>query len=251
MCVHVRSQPCTSAALGPRHGPWRWTRYARRVIPPLRVIDLGTREFAEVWRLQLELVAARQRDEIADTLLVVEHPHVITMGRGTRRENLLATDGVPVFAIERGGDVTYHGPGQLVAYPIFRLGAGERDLHLYMRRLEEIVIRTAAELGAVAGRREGSTGVWTTGLPARKLASLGVAVKRGWVTLHGLALNVATDLGRFAAINPCGFDAGVMTSLSAELGRAVTVAEVAPALIRHAAAVFERRLAVLDDGLST
>jgi lipoyl(octanoyl) transferase len=221
------------------------------VSPPLRVIDLGTREFAEVWRLQLELVAARQRDEITDTLLVVEHPHVITMGRGARRENLLATDGVPVFAIERGGDVTYHGPGQLVGYPIFRLGEGERDLHLYLRRLEEVVIRTAGELGVVAVRRPPATGVWTTGVPARKLASLGVAVKRGWVTLHGLALNVATDLGRFAAINPCGFDAGVMTSLSAALGRAVTVAEVAPALIRHAAVVFERRLTVLEDGFST
>jgi lipoate-protein ligase B len=250
VCVNVWRKLALSVAL-PGHGRWRRARYARQVSPPLRVIDLGTREFAEVWRLQLELVAARQRDEIPDTLLVVEHPHVITMGRGARRENLLAIDGVPVFAIERGGDVTYHGPGQLVAYPIFRLEQGERDLHLYMRRLEEVVIRTAGELGVAAGRQQGSTGVWTTGVPARKLASLGVAVKRGWVTLHGLALNVATDLGRFSAINPCGFDAGVMTSLSAVLGRAVTVAEVAPALIRHAAVVFDRRLSVEDHGLST
>jgi lipoyl(octanoyl) transferase len=218
-------------------------RYARSMErPTMRVIDLGSGEFGEVWRLQLELVAARQGDQIADTLLLVEHPHVITMGRGARRENLLHTDGVPVFAIERGGDVTYHGPGQLVGYPIFRLGEGERDLHLYMRRLEEVIIRTAEELGVVAGRREGSTGVWTTGAPPRKLASLGVAVKRGWVTLHGLALNVATDLERFAAINPCGFDAGVMTSLSAERGQPVAVADVTAVLVRHTAAVFERRV---------
>ena len=234
-----------------RRGRPTRTRYARPVRPLLRVIDLGTREFAEVWRLQLEMVTARQRDEIPDTLLVVEHPHVITMGRGARPENLLVTADVPVFAIERGGDVTYHGPGQLVGYPIFRLGQGERDLHLYMRRLEEVVIRTAGELGVAAGRQQGSTGVWTTGVPARKLASLGVAVKSGWVTLHGLALNVATDLARFSAINPCGFEAGVMTSLSAVLGRPVAVAEVAPALIQHAAAVFERRLAVAGEGLST
>jgi lipoate-protein ligase B len=213
------------------------------ILPALRVLELGTREFAEVWRMQLDLVGARQRDEVPDTLILVEHPHVITMGRGARRDNLLATDGMPVFAIERGGDVTYHGPGQLVGYPIFRLVEGERDLHLYLRRLEEVVIRTAAELGVAAERQEGSTGVWTGGgPPRRKLASLGVAVKRGWVTLHGLALNVATDLTRFAAINPCGFDAAVMTSLSSLLGRGVTVAEVAPVLVRHVAAVFERRV---------
>jgi lipoyl(octanoyl) transferase len=209
------------------------------VSPPLRVIELGTRPFDEVWRLQLELVAARQRDEAPDTLLLVEHPHVITLGRAARRQNLLAAGDTPVFEIERGGDVTYHGPGQLVGYPIFKLGEGERDLRLYLRRLEEVIIRTAGELGVAAERRQGATGVWT---PAgRKLASLGVAVKRGWVTLHGLALNAATELGRFAAINPCGFDAAVMTSLSAELGREVSVAEAAAPLVRHAAAVFDRQ----------
>jgi lipoyl(octanoyl) transferase len=208
----------------------------------LRVVDLGTRDFAEVWRMQLDLVEARQRDQAPDTLLLVEHPHVITLGRGARQENVLAAGDVPVFAIERGGDVTYHGPGQLVGYPIFKLDGVERDLHLYLRRLEESIIRTAADLGVVAGRQEGATGVWTSATPPRKLASLGVAVKRGWVTLHGLALNVATDLTRFGAINPCGFNAEVMTSLSAALGRAVSLAEVKPALVRHAAEVFERRL---------
>lgn len=210
-------------------------------VHPFRVIDLGTREYAEVWTLQLELVAARQRDEIADTLLLVEHPHVITLGRGAKRENLLDTGGIPVFAIERGGDVTYHGPGQLVGYPIFRLRDHEKDLHLLMRRIEETLIRSAAALGLPTGRRDGWTGVWTLPEPQRKLASIGVAVKK-WVTLHGFALNVSTELSRFAAINPCGLDAAVMTSLAECLGRPVTVAELKPLVIRHAAQVFERRV---------
>jgi lipoate-protein ligase B len=204
-------------------------------------MDLGTRAFEEVWKLQLELVAARQRDEIPDTLVLVEHPHVITLGRGARRENLLRPEDVPVFAIERGGDVTYHGPGQLVGYPILLLRQHERDLHRYMRNLEEMLIRAVGELGVTGGRRAGWTGVWTTDPEQRKLASLGVAVKR-WVTLHGFALNVATDLSRFAAINPCGLDAAVMTSLSVVLGRPVALDALKPAVARHAAAVFERAL---------
>jgi lipoate-protein ligase B len=171
----------------------------------------------------------------------VEHPHVITLGRGTKRENLLAPADTPIFEIERGGDITYHGPGQLVGYPIFRLREHERDLHLYMRRLEETVIRTLAAVGLAAGRRTGWTGVWTLPEPQRKLASLGVAVKK-WVTLHGFALNVCTDLSRFTAINPCGLDAAVMTSVSACLGRPVTVDQLKPILAGAAAEVFERAL---------
>jgi lipoate-protein ligase B len=210
-------------------------------VHPFRVVDLGTREFGEVWKLQLELVGARQRDEIDDTLLLVEHPHVITLGRSTKRENLLRPEDTPIFEIERGGDITYHGPGQLVGYPIFRLRDHEKDLHLYMRRIEETLIRTVATLGLAAGRRPSWTGVWTVPEPQQKLASIGVAVKK-WVTLHGFALNVATDLGRFAAINPCGLDAAVMTSVSACLGRPVTLSEVKAALPAQVADVFERRL---------
>ena len=209
---------------------------------PLRVLDLGLREFGEVWKQQLELLGARQRDEIDDTLVLVEHPHVITLGRGAKRENLLHPADTPVFEIERGGDITYHGPGQLVGYPIFKLRDAERDLHLYMRRLEETIIRTLAALGLPAGRRAGWTGVWTVPEPQQKLASIGVAVKK-WVTMHGFALNVATDLARFTAINPCGLDAAVMTSASACLGRAVTLDECKPLVIEAAAEVFERRLA--------
>jgi lipoate-protein ligase B len=198
---------------------------------PARVLDLGTRDFADVWRLQLELVAARQRDEIPDTLLLVEHPHVLTLGRGAHAENLREGHAMPTFAIERGGDVTYHGPGQLVGYPILLLREPERDLHRYLRGLEEALIATCAALGVATGRRAGATGVWTTEVPPRKLASIGIAVKR-WVTLHGFALNVATDLGRFDAINPCGFDASVMTSLSRCLGRPVALAEVTELVTR-------------------
>src|SRR5690349_20494583 len=191
---------------------------------PARVVDLGTREYGEVWELQRHLVAARQREEIPDTLLLVEHPNVITLGRGSHKENLIAPGDMPIFEIERGGDVTYHGPGQLVGYPIFLLRESERDLHAYLRNLEEAIIRTLAEFGLQGTRKEGWTGVWNAGAE-RKLASIGVAVKR-WVTLHGFALNVATDLGRYAAINPCGLDAAMMGSMAGELGQPVDMAAV-------------------------
>jgi lipoate-protein ligase B len=204
-----------------------------------RLVDLGLREYGEVWAHQRELLSARQRDEIPDTLLLVEHPHVITAGRSAHKENLLTTGDVPVFEIERGGDVTYHGPGQLVGYPIFLLREEERDLHVYLRNLEEAIIRACARFGLPGERKSGWTGVWTTG-GARKLASIGVAVKR-WVTMHGFALNVSTDLGRFAAINPCGLDAAVMGSMSGELGRPVAVAAVKDVLRDSFADVFGRR----------
>jgi lipoate-protein ligase B len=205
---------------------------------PARVVDLGTREFGEVWELQRQMVAARQRDEIPDTLILVEHPNVITLGRGTHKENLVAPGDTPMFEIERGGDVTYHGPGQLVGYPIFLLRQSERDLHAYLRNLEEALIQTVEECGLPAGRRESWTGVWNRDAD-RKLASIGVAVKR-WVTLHGFALNVATDLTRFAAINPCGLEATVMASLTSLLGRDVTLAEVKPIVARRMGSVFGR-----------
>jgi lipoate-protein ligase B len=203
---------------------------------PAQLIDLGRRDFAETLTMQRDLCAARQRDEIPDTLLLVEHPHVITLGRGTHKENLLNTEGVPVYEIERGGDVTYHGPGQLVGYPVVLLRPGERDLHRYLRNLEEAIIRALAELGLATGRRESWTGVW---IGNAKLASIGVAVKK-WVTLHGFALNVSTDLRMFGTINPCGLQANVMTSVAAALGREVTIAEVAPLVARHLGEIMGR-----------
>jgi lipoyl(octanoyl) transferase len=208
---------------------------------PARTLDLGTRAFHEVLALQRDLVAARQADTIPDTLVLVEHPEVITLGRSAKLDNVLAPGAIPVVSIERGGDVTYHGPGQLLAYPIFRLRDGERDLHQYLRGLEEAVLRTLADFDLAGMRIPGRTGVWI-GEPAsaRKLASIGVAVRR-WVTMHGLALNVNTDLGRFAAIKPCGFAAGVMTSMARELGRPLDMVAVKQALAGHLAHVLRRQ----------
>jgi lipoyl(octanoyl) transferase len=183
-----------------------------------RIVDLGTAPYREVWARQLELVEQRHAGEAPDTLLLVEHPHVFTLGR--RREaasNVLAPGDVEVVAVERGGDVTYHGPGQLVAYPIVELAEAERDLDRYLRRLEEAVIATCGGFGLVADREPGKTGVWCG--PAerrRKLCSMGISCRR-WVTFHGLALNVTTDLAYFGRINPCGFEARVMTSMAVEL----------------------------------
>jgi lipoyl(octanoyl) transferase len=191
-------------------------------------------------RAQRDLVAARQADAILDTLVLVEHFDVITLGRSARRENVLAAGEVPVLAVERGGDVTYHGPGQLVAYPIFLLRKDERDVHRYLRGLEESIIQTLADFGIVGTRRPGKTGVWTADEPSpRKLASIGVAIRK-WVTLHGLALNVNTDLARFAAINPCGFDASVMTSMARELGPEVNLEAVEKSLAKHLGRIFGR-----------
>jgi lipoyl(octanoyl) transferase len=190
---------------------------------PWRVADLGTLAYREAWERQLALVDARKIGGGEDTLFLVEHPHVITLGRKrTATANVVAAGEVEVVEIERGGDVTYHGPGQLVAYPVVLLGEGERDLHRFLRGLEEAVIQTLARFGVTAGREPGKTGVWIDG---RKLCSMGIACRR-WVTFHGLALNVSTDLRQFRRINPCGFEAGIMTSMEAELGAAPPMADV-------------------------
>jgi lipoyl(octanoyl) transferase len=206
---------------------------------PARTMDLGVRDYREILRLQQDLVAARHAGEIVDTLLLVEHPDVITLGRSAKPSNLIDPGAIPVVAIERGGDVTYHGPGQLVAYPILLLDEDERDLHRYLRNLEEAIIRTVADFGILAARCQGKTGVWTVRAEARKLASIGVAVRR-WVTFHGLALNVSTALARFAGIHPCGFDAAVMTSMQRELERPVELARVKARLCWHLGAVLGR-----------
>ena len=186
---------------------------------PWSVVELGLTSYRDAWARQLALVEQRQLGTAPDTLLLVEHPHVFTLGR--RREaagNVLAAGDVEVIEIERGGDVTYHGPGQIVAYPIVLLGEGERDLHRYLRNLEEAVIATCQRFGLAADREPGKTGVWC-GPPERrkKLCSMGIACRK-WVTFHGLALNVTTDLGYFGRINPCGFASSVMTSMATELG---------------------------------
>ncbi len=189
----------------------------------LRIEDLGRRPYAEVLELQRDLRRRRIEGELGeDVLLLVEHPPVVTLGRGTRASSLpiapaeLERRGVEVFEVERGGDVTFHGPGQLVGYPILDLREHRQDLHWYLRSLEDALIQALGQLGIEAGRNPGLTGVWTAG---RKIASIGIHVKQ-WVTLHGFALNVTTDLDPFDLIVPCGIRQVVMTSVAAELLRA-------------------------------
>jgi lipoate-protein ligase B len=189
----------------------------------LWVAELGRRPYAEVLEIQRAAAAARITGEIPqDVLLLVEHPPVITLGRGARdpahltaSPALLAARGVEVFEVERGGDVTFHGPGQLVGYPILDLARHRQDLHWYLRQLEELLIRALGTLGVTADRTPGLTGVWTCG---RKIASIGVHT-RHWVTWHGFALNVSTDLSYFDLMVPCGISGVTMTSIEGELAR--------------------------------
>jgi lipoyl(octanoyl) transferase len=189
---------------------------------PLVVHDLGPRPYTEVLELQRELRRQRLAGELAqDVLLLVEHDPVVTLGRATRPASLplpageLERRGIEVVEVERGGDVTFHGPGQLVGYPILDLMQHRKDLHWYLRQLESALIQALGQLGVPAERNPGLTGVWTRG---RKIASIGVHVKQ-WVTLHGFALNVTTRLDQFDLIVPCGIRDVVMTSVAQELGR--------------------------------
>ena len=174
----------------------------------LEVRRLQRTSFEVVHELQRELVEQRLRGEIGDVLLLVEHEPVITIGRGTDRADV-AQARLPIVEVERGGEATYHGPGQLVAYPILLLPEGRRDLHRYLRDLEEVVLRVLAEFDVTGTRRPGLTGVW---IGERKVCSIGVSVRR-WVTWHGLALNLDADLEHFAQFRPCGLDAAVMANV--------------------------------------
>ena len=186
----------------------------------VRIIDLGRQAYLPVLDLQRRLVRARLDGVLhEDLLLLVEHDPVVTLGRGTRQtslplpESVLRERGYEVVEVERGGDVTVHAPGQLVGYPIIDLQRHKPDLHWYLRQLEDTMIRGLADLGLDAERNPGKTGVWVSG---RKIGSIGVHVKR-WVTLHGLALNITTDLRMFNVVVPCGIDGVVMTSVRNEL----------------------------------
>jgi lipoate-protein ligase B len=192
-------------------------------------VPCGRLAYGDAWALQKTLLEARQAASVPDTVLFVEHPPVITLGRAARASNvvaapgLLATRGIDVFQIERGGDVTYHGPGQLVGYPILDLRAFDEDVARYVRALEGALIAALGTWGIEARRLAGYPGVWTGGA---KIAAIGVAVKRK-VTMHGFALNVDPDLAAFDLINPCGLGRPV-TSMARTLGRPVSLEEAAP-----------------------
>ena len=204
-----------------------------------QIVDLGLVGYAEAYALQKRIVAARKAEAIEDVLLLCEHPHVITQGRNGKREHLLASEhvlqqkGIEYYETTRGGDITYHGPGQIVGYPILNLGAIRRDVVWYVRTLEEAMIQATAEFGIKAERVAGKTGIWVRiGNTEEKLAAIGVHISR-WVTSHGFAYNVSTDLRNFDLIVPCGIADRKATSLEKLLGRSVEEKEVSPRIAKH------------------
>ena len=207
----------------------------------LQVERLGIVPYAEALALQAERVKQRRAGVIPDTLLLLEHPHVITLGSGSHAEHILLSDeeraarGIELWETGRGGDVTYHGPGQLVGYPILDLKPDRCDLHQYLRELEEMLMGVLAEFGLAGCRRPGLTGVW---VEDRKLAAIGVRVSSGWITSHGFALNVSTDLSFFGAIIPCGIREHGVGSLGHELGREVPMRDAEAAVVRGMQQVF-------------
>ncbi|MBA2426665.1 MAG: lipoyl(octanoyl) transferase LipB [Actinobacteria bacterium] len=207
---------------------------------------LGSVDYATAWAAQGELFEARRSGTAGDCLMLLEHPHTYTLGRRTRPEDVIydaaerAARSIATFEVDRGGRSTYHGPGQLVGYPIIEL-EDRYDAIGYLRRLEEVVIRTANDLG-VEAHRDRATGVW---VGARKLAAIGVKVTRG-VTMHGFALNVTTDLEMFRGIVPCGLEGRWVTSIEQETGRAHSTREVAGIAAKHFGAVFNRVVAWTD-----
>jgi lipoyl(octanoyl) transferase len=218
-------------------------------------IDLGLIGYAEAWELQKRLVIARKAGLIEDVLLLCEHPHVITLGRNGKRENLLASEqvlrqkNVEFHASDRGGDITYHGPGQIVGYPILNLGEIRKDVGWYVRMLEETMIRISAHFGITAERVAGKTGIWVHGSAAavEKLGAIGVHLSR-WVTSHGFAYNVATDLRYFDLIVPCGIAGRKATSLEKILERTVTCQEAVPTLVQNFGAVFALEMREMTRG---
>lgn len=210
---------------------------------------LGLVPYSDAHALQQELVERRKRDEIPDTFLLLEHPHVITLGRAAKRANVLIDEamraelGVELHETGRGGDVTYHGPGQLVGYPILKLSPDRCDIRRYVRDLQEVLIRTAAEYGLTAVHPDESNpnvGVWVGG---DKLAALGIRISR-WVTMHGFAFNVATDLNYFQLIVPCGIRDHGVTSLQRLLGKPIEMGPVVERVVRHFGEVFQREMVV-------
>ena len=203
--------------------------------------DLGVIDYKDAWDLQKKLFNSRYQKEIDDTLLLLEHPHTYTLGKTADRKNLIAEDKfldqnkISVYDIDRGGDITYHGPGQIVGYPIIDLTGWQEDTHKYLRALEEIIINTCAEYNITAGRDKEYTGVW---VGDKKIAAIGIKVTR-WITMHGFAFNVNTDLSLFDGIIPCGIKGKKVTSIQNELSRTIDVNEVKSIILKNFTEVFE------------
>ncbi len=217
--------------------------------PACYALWLETIEFSRALEFQMEICRSKKEGFEPDVLLLLQHSPVITLGRNAKESNILASSeylrrlGVEVFEIDRGGDVTFHGPGQLVGYPILRLGKGEQDVHLYMRKLEDTLIGLLARHCIQSWRREKLTGVWTS---EGKIAAMGVHLSR-WITRHGFALNVSTDLSFFRLIIPCGLAGHKVTSMEALLSRSFNLRDIAADYASEFARVFGRKLEWLDE----
>jgi len=206
-----------------------------------KTIDLGLIEYKTAWDLQKEVLIAVKAGKSVSTLMLCRHYPVITLGRLGRKENILVDTDIPVIQVERGGDVTYHGPGQLTVYPIFNLEHFKKDIHWFLRSLEEVVIDLLADFGIFTGRKPGATGVW---IGNGKICSIGIAI-RNWVTFHGLTINIKEDdLVNFGLIRPCGMDIK-MVSLEGLLGRPVEIDAIKEKMISKFEAVFSQEAACL------
>jgi lipoyl(octanoyl) transferase len=215
----------------------------------LECISLGLVPYGEALGIQDDLVQRRRASQIADQLLLLQHPHVITLGTSSHTDNVLidaserALLGIELYDTGRGGDVTYHGPGQLVGYPILDLKPDRCDLHGYVRDIEESLIRALAEFDINASRKSGLTGVW---VQEEKIAAIGVRVSSGWITSHGFALNINTDLAFFDAIVPCGIKTRGVTSMTRLLGHVIDIETIERSVARHFAQVFARELLFVE-----
>jgi len=218
-------------------------------VEDLLLLDKGCAKYEEIWNLQKDLVKKRIQGEIIDTLILVEHPPVITLGKRAKKEEILVSEDflfqhkIEYFYVERGGRVTFHGPGQLVAYPVINLSLDGKDIHRYLRNLEEVIIRVLKKIGIEGERIKGYTGVWVKG---EKVASIGIGVRR-WVTYHGLALNVNTDLSYFSLINPCGIKSSKITSLSRILHSPLDMKEIKNLFLKYFCEVFKRKIVKNED----
>lgn len=207
----------------------------------LTYCDLGTIDYKEAWELQRNIFDQRYINEIDDILLLLEHPQTYTLGKTADRQNLVGNEdyirknNISVYHIDRGGDITYHGPGQIVGYPIFNLNNWTKDTHKYLRALEEILIQTCADYGLTAERNTKYTGVW---IEERKIGAIGIKVSR-WITMHGFAFNINTDLSLYNGIIPCGINDKGVTSLKKELNREIDIQEVKTKILNHTLKIFE------------